>query len=236
MSVAKEVSLLTRGIIRCFDIGFSLSALIILMPILLAVMLVLCLSGEGEVFYCQVRIGRGGQEFRLLKFATMLKNSSTIGSCELTLPNDSRVLPVGRFLRKTKLNELAQLWNVLVGDLSLIGPRPQTRHYYNCYREEDRTFIAKVRPGLSGVGSILFRDEESLLAKIDDPIAFDEQVITPYKGKVEHWYIIQQSIVLYFKLIFTTIIVVLIPNAGFHKYLLEHIPEPPQEHSEFLES
>ena len=93
-----------------------------------------------------------------------------------------------------------------------------------------------VRPGLSGIGSILFRDEERLLTEIDDPVVFDEQVITPYKGKVEHWYVIQQSIALYFKLIFTTIIVVLFPNVGFHKHLLKRIPAPPQELSEFLEN
>jgi lipopolysaccharide/colanic/teichoic acid biosynthesis glycosyltransferase len=218
---------LTRGVIRCLDLVFALAALLALAPVLLVVIPVLRLSGEGEVFYRQVRIGRGGREFKLLKFATMLKHSATIGSGELTLPNDPRVLPIGRVLRKTKLNELPQLWNILVGDLSLIGPRPQTRRYYDCYRAQDRAVIAQVRPGLSGVGSILFRDEEALLARVADPVAFDDHVITPYKGQVEHWFVLHQSVPLYFELIVTTLMVVLMPAAGLHQRLLRRVPAPP---------
>lgn len=235
MSTPKEEPRLTHALTRLFDIMFSLIALSLLAPILLVIMMILKFSGEGVVFYRQVRIGRGGREFHLLKFATMLENSPAMGSGELTLSNDPRVLPIGRPLRKTKLNELPQLWNVFVGDLSFIGPRPQTRRYYNFYREEDRVCIARVRPGLSGVGSILFRDEENLLSQIENPVAFDDQVITPYKGEVEHWYVLHQSVALYFELIFTTLMVVLMPGAGFHQRLLKRIPAPPPALLKLLE-
>jgi len=228
-------SALTLLFIRGIDLFFSLAALLVLLPLLVLVAIALRFSGEGEVFYRQVRIGKSGREFSLLKFATMMKNSPAMGSGELTLPNDPRVLPMGRFLRKTKLNELPQLWNILVGDISLIGPRPQTRRYYDCYRPEDRAWIDRIRPGLSGVGSILFRDEESILAKVPDPVAFDDQVITPYKGQVEHWFAVNQSVALYFELIFTTVLVVLLPSSGLHQHLLRRVPTPPPALSELLE-
>lgn len=228
-------SALTLLLIRGFDLVFSLAALLVLSPLLVLVAIALRFSGEGEVLYRQMRIGKGGREFHLFKFATMMKCSPAIGSGELTLPNDPRVLPMGRFLRKTKLNELPQLWNIVTGDISLIGPRPQTRRYYDCYRPEDRAWIDKIRPGLSGVGSILFRDEESILAKVDDPVAFDDQVITPYKGQLEHWFAVNQSVALYFELIFTTVLVVMLPSSGLYLHLLRLVPPPPPVLSELLE-
>jgi lipopolysaccharide/colanic/teichoic acid biosynthesis glycosyltransferase len=227
---------LTLLVIRVLDLLFSLAALLVLSPLLLLVAVALRFSGEGEVFYRQVRIGKGGREFYLLKFATMIKNSPAMGSGELTLRNDPRVLPLGSILRKTKLNETPQLINIVVGDLSLIGPRPQTLRYYNCYRPADRAWIDKVRPGLSGVGSILFRDEETLLSNVTDPIDFDDQVITPYKGELERWFAVNQSVSLYFELIFTTILVVLLPSSRLHRWLLRRVPAPPVPLSKLLES
>jgi lipopolysaccharide/colanic/teichoic acid biosynthesis glycosyltransferase len=223
----RGASALTLLVIRGLDLLFSLVALTAFSPLLVLVAIALRFSGEGEVFYRQVRIGKGGREFRLLKFATMMKNSPAMGSGELTLPNDPRVLPLGRILRKTKLNELPQLLNIVAGDLSVIGPRPQTRRYYDCYAAADRAWIDTIRPGLSGVGSILFRDEETLLATVADPVTFDDQVITPYKGQVEHWFAVNQSVSLYFELIITTVLVVLWPSSGLHQGLLRRIPEPP---------
>lgn len=235
MNQEHGASALTLLVIRGFDLVFSLAALLALSPLLVLVAIALRFSGEGEVLYSQVRIGKGGREFNLLKFATMMKNSPSMGSGELTLPNDPRVLPMGRFLRKTKLNELPQLWNIVAGDISLIGPRPQTRRYYDCYLQEDRAWIDRIRPGLSGVGSILFRDEESLLAEVPDPVAFDDQVITPYKGQVEHWFAVNQSVALYFELIITTVLVVILPSSGLHLRLLRLVPPPPPALSELLE-
>ncbi len=236
MTHERGATILTLIAIRCLDVLFAAVALIALSPLLILIATALRLSGEGEVLYRQNRIGRGGREFQLLKFATMLKNSPATGSGELTLPDDPRVLPLGRILRKTKLNELPQLINVLTGDLSLIGPRPQTRRYYDCYLMADRVWIATIRPGLSGVGSILFRNEEALLSQVNDPVAFDEKTVTPYKGQVEHWFAVNQSISLYFELIFSTVIIVLIPKANIRQRLLRRLPSPPSELSKLLQS
>lgn len=222
-------STLTLFTIRCLDLLLSLSALLVLSPLMALIAITLRFTGEGEVIYRQIRIGKGGREFTLLKFATMMKRSPTMGSGELTLPNDPRVLPLGRTLRKTKLNELPQLINVVAGDLSLVGPRPQTRQYYSYYSAADRLWISSIRPGLSGLGSILFRDEERLLSRVADPVAFDTQIITPYKGQLEHWFAVNQSISLYLELIITTVLVVLVPSRGLTERLRRRIPPPPAE-------
>jgi lipopolysaccharide/colanic/teichoic acid biosynthesis glycosyltransferase len=232
----RGASSITLVIIRSFDLLFSLAALLVFSPLMLLVVITLRFSGEGEVLYRQIRIGKKGCEFYLLKFATMMKNSPAMGSGELTLPNDSRVLPFGRILRKTKLNELPQLLNILAGDLSLIGPRPQTRWFYNCYHPSDCDWINTIRPGLSGVGSIIFRDEETLLTKVADPVTFDNQVIMPYKGQVERWFAMNQSVSLYFELILITVLVVLAPSSRLRLVLLSRVPQPPAALSKLLES
>ena len=150
--------------IRILDIIFSLLALLFLCPVLLPIALVLRLTGEGEIFFVQERVGSNERPFGLIKFATMLKDSPQTGTGSITVRNDPRVLPVGRILRKTKINELPQLLNVLAGDMSVIGPRPLTKNHFNHYPPNLRKLIGSVRPGLSGVGSIVFRDEERLLS------------------------------------------------------------------------
>jgi lipopolysaccharide/colanic/teichoic acid biosynthesis glycosyltransferase len=157
-----------------------------------------------------------------------------MGAGELTLPHDTRVLPLGRVLRKTKLNELPQLLNILKGDISIIGPRPQTPKFYLCYRKEDRALISLVRPGLSGVGSILFRNEEELIANVQDPVVFDMEVIMPYKGRIEGWFVTQQSLGLYLELILISIMVVIFPNRGFHRGIMSRLPPPPHLLSNLL--
>ena len=221
-------------LIRFFDIFFSGLALMVLSPLLVPVVIILKFTGEGEVFYLQERIGKDGKVFKLIKFATMLKDSANIGSGEITLANDTRVLPFGKFLRKTKINELPQLINILKGDISIIGWRPQTKKYYYLFLNEDRNIIKTIRPGLSGIGSIIFRDEESIFAKVDNPIEFDENIITPYKGKLEAWYVKNRNIKKYFELILVTVIVVLFPDKfDIFKYYKD-LPKPPKELEKFL--
>jgi lipopolysaccharide/colanic/teichoic acid biosynthesis glycosyltransferase len=201
---------------RFFDIVFSGLALLVLSPLIIPIMIVLKLTGEGEIFYVQQRVGKGGKMFGLLKFATMLKDSPNIGSGTITVKNDPRVLPMGGFLRKTKINELPQLINILKGDMSIIGPRPQDTRCFVVFDKEDQENIKKVRPGLSGIGSIIFRDEESLLDGQKDLTAkeaFYDDVISPYKGKVESWYVKHQGIGMYFKLIWMTVLAVLNSDA-----------------------
>ena len=135
---------------RSLDILLSGLALLVLSPLLVPVAIALRLTGEGEVFFIQQRVGRGGQPFGLYKFATMLKDSPNIGTGELTVHNDPRVLPVGRFLRKSKINELPQLINVLIGDMSIAGPRPQTPRCFAAFPPAMQDRIKQVRPGLSG--------------------------------------------------------------------------------------
>ena len=140
---------------RFFDLVFSSLALVILSPLLFPIIVILRLSGEGEIFFLQDRVGKNGKVFKLFKFATMLKDSPNIGSGTLTIKNDPRILPVGKLLRKTKINELPQLLNIFFGDMSLIGPRPLAIQNFNSYSKEIQNTITLVRPGLSGIGSII---------------------------------------------------------------------------------
>jgi lipopolysaccharide/colanic/teichoic acid biosynthesis glycosyltransferase len=179
---------------RFFDIIFSMLALMLLCPLLLPIVVMLKLSGEGEVFFLQKRVGKGGLPFNLFKFVTMLKDSPNVGSGTVTLKSDPRVLPVGKFLRKTKINELPQLLNVLLGDMSIVGPRPQTQRCFDVFPENLKQIITEIRPGLSGLGPIVFRDEENILAEKEESVEFYDNIIAPYKGKVEAWYVENQTI------------------------------------------
>ena len=142
---------------RFLDILFSGLALLALSPLLVPIVIILKFSGEGEVFFFQERIGKDGKLFKLYKFATMLKDSPNLGTGTVTMRDDPRVLPVGKFLRKTKINELPQLLNIFLGDMSVIGPRPLTAQTFGSYSDNTKAVISQVRPGLSGVGSIIFR-------------------------------------------------------------------------------
>lgn len=217
------------AVTRAIDLVLAVTGLLCAVPIFVILLPLLRVTGEGEIFYRQRRIGRGGRTFYLLKFATMLKDSPTMGTGELTLASDPRVLPFGRFLRKSKLNELPQLFNVLSGEMSFIGPRPQTDYYFQAYRARDRRRIMKVRPGLSGVGSIIFRDEETIFARVDDPSAFDRDVIMPYKGVIESWFVAHRSVGLYLTLIAATGIVVAFPRSTLRARLLSRLPSAPAE-------
>ena len=211
---------------RALDLVISGLALLLLLPLFLPVMVVLAFTGEGEVFYVQKRVGRNGEDFSLLKFATMLKDSPNIGAGSITLKDDPRVLPIGRVLRKTKINELPQLINVFCGDMSLIGPRPMTRVNYDMYSEAARAAIGTVRPGLSGVGSIIFRDEEELLAGRENPRDYYRYTIAPFKAEVEIWYIENRGLFTYLKCIFLTILVVIRPASSMPMRLLDKLPIP----------
>ena len=214
---------------RLFDVVLSGVALIALMPIFLPLMLLLRLTGEGEIFFLQDRIGRQGKYFKLYKFATMLKNSPNIGTGTVTLHNDPRVLPLGGFLRRTKINELPQLINIFKGDMSLIGPRPQTQRCFDAFPTQSQQEIIKVRPGLSGIGSIIFRDEEDMMYANNDPDRFYDEIVMPYKGSLEDWYVSHQNIFSYFSLIGLTIWVVLGFSSGLVWKLFKDLPSPPEE-------
>ena len=214
---------------RMLDILLAGLALVVLSPLLIPIACVLRLTGEGEVFFLQERVGKNGKVFRLYKFATMQKNSPNMGTGTVTLKNDPRILPLGRFLRKTKINELPQLINILNGDMSTIGPRPQTQRCFDAFPMATQRAIVQVRPGLSGVGSIVFRNEEEIMHGHKDPNHFYDNVIMPYKGQLEEWYVENQNIRTYFMLIGLTAWVVCFPASNAVWLVFNGLPQPTSE-------
>jgi lipopolysaccharide/colanic/teichoic acid biosynthesis glycosyltransferase len=214
---------------RFFDILFSLIALLLLSPLLVPIVITLRLTGEGEVFFLQERIGKSGENFKLFKFATMLKNSPNIGTGTVTMKDDPRVLPIGKFLRKTKINELPQLLNILFGDMSVIGPRPLTAQTFGSYTTETQAVIKQVRPGLSGVGSIIFRGEEDIMHGASASVDFYDNVIAPYKGALEEWFVSHKGLYIYFMAIFITVWAVLFSSTSIAWSVFKGLPEPPEE-------
>ena len=212
---------------RIIDVLLSILALLVLLPLFIPIVVILLLTGEHKVFYLQTRVGYKNKDFKIIKFATMLSNSPNIGSGSLTLKNDPRVLPFGSFLRKTKINELPQILNIIIGDLSLVGPRPQMQVDFKKYSEDVQGKIYNVRPGLTGIGSIIFRDEESLIslaAENEDPHDFYKRVIAPYKGELEIWYHSHRSVFLDSQLIFMTAWAIVFPETRLYEKWFKDLP------------
>jgi lipopolysaccharide/colanic/teichoic acid biosynthesis glycosyltransferase len=214
---------------RLLDIILAGIALILLSPFLLPLVIALRFSGEGDVFYRQERVGRHGKSFSLLKFATMLRNSPNIGTGEITVHNDPRILPLGHFLRKTKINEIPQIWNVIIGDMSIVGPRPMVPDTFKRYPDEFKLALCSVRPGLTGIGSIIFRDEEKFLACCVDPVSFYRSSIIPYKCELEVWYVKHKSLLLYLKVVVATAIVIVFPRSTLPYRTFRGLPSLPAE-------
>ncbi len=215
-------------LIRFFDLLISSIAMIILFPFMLPIMIGLKLTGEHYIFYLQPRVGRGGRDFNVIKFATMLKNSPNLHGGVLTQKDDPRILPMGKFLRKTKINELPQLANIFIGQMSFVGPRPQARRHYELYSAAVKAKIDLVLPGLTGIGSVVFRDEESILDGVPgDRDHFHDTVVAPYKGELEVWWTENRRLGNYFKLIFLTAWALISPRTSLWKKWFRAIPEPP---------
>tara|TARA_B100002019_G_scaffold293398_1_gene320722 strand:- start:1701 stop:2378 length:678 start_codon:yes stop_codon:yes gene_type:complete len=212
---------------RFFDIIFSLTAILLLLPLFIIVIVILRFTGEGEIFFLQERIGKGGDSFRLFKFATMLKDSPNIGTMTVTVKDDFRVLPFGKFLRKTKINELPQIINIFLGNMSFIGPRPLTPQTFSVYSLNIREVIKKVKPGLSGVGSIIFRNEEEIMNEDLASIDFYNDYISPYKGALEEWFVLNKGLRIYFLAIILTIWIIFIPSSKMPWMAFKNLPEPP---------
>ncbi len=220
---------------RFFDVLFATCAIVVLFPFMIPIMIGLKLTGEHYIFYEQTRIGKGGREFQLLKFATMLKDSPNLPGGMYTMKEDPRILPMGKFLRKTKINELPQLINILRGDMSIIGYRPTVKDQYYDYPTDARRKMATSLPGLSGIGSIVFRNEEEMLQEASDDEEgkkrFYREVISPYKSALECWYIDHKSIFMYFKLIALTVDAVQNPKSRrwWRELRRKGLPKPPKE-------
>ncbi len=219
---------------RLFDIIFSIMGLTLLAPVLIPTAILLRLTGEREIFFVQERVGYEGNLFGLLKFATMLKDSPNIGTKTITVKGDPRILPVGRVLRRSKINELPQLLNILFGHMSLIGPRPLTLQTFCYYDHSVQLMIKKVKPGLSGIQQIVIRDEEKL---VDANMVSDDfymSVLAPYKAELEKWFVMNNSLPIYFATIFMTIWIIITPKNNMVWRLFKRLPEPPDELKEKL--
>ena len=211
---------------RVIDLVIAGVAFLIFLPFLLPVVIALRLTGEGYVWYFQDRIGFKNKVFQIWKFATMLKNSPNIGTGSITLRNDARVTPVGKYLRGSKVNELPQVINVLMGNMSIVGPRPQMRVDYECYPQHVQAHIYDAKPGITGIGSIIFRDEEKFLSEPGiDPRAYSRDVIMPYKGEVELWYQQHASIWLDIQLIFLTAWCIVSPETDLPNRMFKDLPK-----------
>lgn len=213
---------------RIMDVVIAGISLIIFLPLFIPIILILKFSGEGEVFYFQERIGKKNRPFNIWKFATMLKNSPNMGTGDVTVKNDPRVLPIGKFLRKTKINELPQIINVLIGEMSIVGARPLVDVSFNQYSDSVKKVIYNTPPGITGIGSLIFRDEESIIDKSElPPREFYEKYIIPYKGEVEVWYQNNKSVFLDCKIIFLTAWSILFPKNNLTNKLFKTLPKRP---------
>jgi lipopolysaccharide/colanic/teichoic acid biosynthesis glycosyltransferase len=198
------------------------------LPFFIPLAILLKLTGEGYIFYSQVRVGLNNKPFRIIKFATMLINSPGMGTGSLTLKNDWRVTPLGKYLRKSKINEVPQILNVFVGNMSIVGPRPLLPFDFEKFPEHVKARIYKQKPGLTGIGSVIFRDFERFLSKSSlDPHEFDRQFISPYKGELELWYQDNCSFKTDLFIIFLTLIVVFYPNNNLVFKVFKDIPPLP---------
>jgi len=210
-------------------IVLALIALIVISPILIPVCIGLLLTGEHYVFYFQKRIGYKNKYFNIWKFATMLKASPNLGTGLYTTKNDPRIMPMGNFLRKTKINELPQLINVLKGDMSIVGPRPLVDKTFVPYSDYVKSVIYNVKPGLTGIGSIVFRNEEQLLSETKMPLEeFYAKHISPYKGELELWYQNHLSLYTDLMLILLTAWTIISPKSNLVYKVFKDLPERPK--------
>lgn len=226
---------------RIIDIAFSITLIVLLVPLLVPIVIALRLTGEGEIFYLQDRIGYKNQRFKIFKFATMLKDSPNIGTGTITVRNDPRVTPVGKYLRMSKINELPQLLNVLFANMTLVGPRPFVDDTFAAYPRHVQERVYDIRPGLTGAGSIVYRDEEEIISNSDLPPAqCYREIIAPHKGELELWYQTHRSLWADLKLIVLTAMSVVFPDTRSLLYrwfpsaprqtsVVEHVAEPLQQ-------
>ena len=189
---------------RIFDIIFSLCGLIIFLPIFLLVSIIVKLEDSGPVFFSQTRIGKSFKKFKIYKFRTMKTSPSQL-NLAVTVSNDSRITKVGRFLRKTKIDELPQLFNILKGDMSFVGPRPDVPKYAEMFKEDFKEILT-VRPGLTDFAAIEFINEEEMLKNYKDPEEGYIKDILPREIKLHKKYARERNFFLDIKLIFLTLI------------------------------
>lgn len=185
-----------------FDRVLALVGLVALSPVLLVVALLIRIrTPHGPVLFRQVRIGKDGKPFSLVKFRTMAEDQA---GDTVTVAGDPRITPLGAKLRRFKIDELPELWNVLVGDMSFVGPRPDVPGYADQLEGEDRE-ILQLRPGITGPASLKYRNEEELLASVDDPQRYNDEILFPDKVRINRYYLHNSSLRTDLKLILATV-------------------------------
>lgn len=204
IAMPSRLALITK---RAFDLCLVVVTAPLWVPIGLLVSVAVKVGSRGPVLFCQTRVGRGGKAFRILKFRTMRPNDGT--GAKVTVAGDNRVTPIGALLRASKLDELPQLLNVLKGEMSLIGPRPEVPEYVALYSERDRRIVLSLRPGITDLASIRFRDEAGLLAGQADPLAYYVKVILPRKLRYARFYARRVNVALDCVLLLWTVMAIL---------------------------
>ena len=189
---------------RVFDILASGIGIIVLSPILIVIAIAIKCDSNGEILFKQKRVGMNEKTFNIFKFRTMVTNAEKLGK-QITVGNDCRITKIGSFLRKYKLDELPQLFNVLLGDMSLVGPRPEVRKYVDLYTDEQQKVLS-VKPGITDYASIEYMDENEILGKSSDPEKTYIEEIMPEKIKYNMKYIQNKNVSEYFKIIFLTLL------------------------------
>lgn len=211
---------------RLFDLALSLFLIIVLLPVFISIIFIQILFNKADVFYLQKRIGYKNITFGIIKFSTMAKNSEHLPGGLITVRNDPRVTKIGKYLRQSKLNELPQLFNVLIGQMSFVGPRPLTKKGFELYSGEVQSFIYQSKPGITGVSSVLFRDEEKLVSSSKlSPEAFYKQRIFPYKGELEQWYFKNKSLFVDLVILLLTGLKIILPNCKLEYRILPTLPK-----------
>jgi len=211
---------------RLFDVLLSGILIIVASPLLLLLILLLLIFNKADIFYWQKRIGYQNKTFGIIKFSTMLKDSENLPGGTITLRNDRRVTPIGKILRFTKLNELPQLFNVIYGDMSFVGPRPLVKKGFDLYTSEVKSFIYRSKPGITGIASVIFRDEERLVTESKmDPKEYYEKRIFPYKGQLEKWYFENRSIGVDCLILFLTGLKIILPHSKLEFKIFPSLPK-----------
>lgn len=227
----RPTSSVTLALKRALDVVGSALGLIMLAPAFPIVAIAIKCDSPGPVFFRQDRVGRGGRVFQIYKFRSMAVKAAD--GTALTLRGDKRITRVGAFLRKTKLDELPQLINVLTGDMSLVGPRPEVPEFMKFYSSEQRAIILSMRPGITDYAAILFRDESSLLSPDDDPVALYRYKIMPIKFGYYERYSREMSLLNDLRIILATVLLLLagqVPRWLGIESELKIAPAPGAEH------
>lgn len=211
--------------IRTLDLILASILLLIVSPLFIAVVICNRFSGEGEIFYTQTRVGAGGKEFQVFKFATMKKNSPSTGAGLFVVDGDERVLPFGNILRYTKINELPQLVNVILGDMSLVGWRPLVpQTYAKVYQLNGKRHFYS-RPGITGIASLFFRNEETLLRSRSQMEAHYYKIILPRKLNLDMWWERNKGVKTYFVILALTFFIIVKPSMTIPVSWFDNLPD-----------